>query len=509
MSIRNKIFTGSIIPVIILGICVIISIRGVFERTFQQELEKKGLAIASGISLKATDMILINDKVALHQLLDEIKESNDDISYIFIVDENGMLLIHSFSEGFPVELLKANPIKKGENYRVQPIEAEEDIIDDIAMPIFKGKVGYLHLGVSEKFIKKKLLATTKILTIFLFVALFLCFIITYIIERLITKPIMELIVGVERVSKGDLKHRVRIRSKDEIGKLGIVFNKMLEERNLAEKELTKYQEHLEELVKERTDEVQREIIQRRQKEEELKKYTQELELVNKELDSFTYIVSHDLKEPLRGIESFSQFILEDYQDKLDDKGKDYLKRICVGVSRMKNLVNDLLSLSRISRIRNPYELVDTVKLVNEGIKDLSQIIEERKVEIEIDNELPYIYCDQVKMKEVFYNLISNAIKYNEKAKTEIEIGVKTVEKERVFFIKDNGIGIKKEYFDQIFQIFRRLHGNGEYGGGTGPGLAIVKKIIEEHEGRIWVSSEEGRGSTFFFTIPQRTDGVRP
>lgn len=263
------------------------------------------------------------------------------------------------------------------------------------------------------------------------------------------------------------------------------------------------------------------ITERRQAEERIKQYTKELEAMNEELDSFTYTASHDLKEPLRGIETFSQFLLEDYQDKLDDRGKDYLNRISDSVIRMKNLIEDLLALSRISRIKNPYTLVDSGELVEDVIQRLKFVIEEKNVKIEIDDELPFLLCDEVKMKEVFYNLTSNAIKYNDKPGPVIEIGTR---KETVrgssdspippladsicFFVRDNGIGIKKEHFDLIFQIFRRLHGHKDYGGGTGAGLAIVKKIIDEHQGKIWVESQEGKGTTFFFAIPKKCDSPK-
>lgn len=239
---------------------------------------------------------------------------------------------------------------------------------------------------------------------------------------------------------------------------------------------------------------------------EMQEQKEMFEAINNELDSFTYTVSHDLKEPLRGIETFSKFILEDYSSKLDEEGKNYLKRISAGVGRMRSLIDDLLAFSRISRVRNPYESVDANKLVKDIIKRLRPIIEEKKVKLEIDEELPFIYCDSTKIKEVFHNLISNAIKYNNKPEPIIEVGIVEKDKETkesTFYVKDNGIGIKKEHFDIIFQIFKRLHSRDEYGSGTGIGLAIVKKIIDEHKGKLWVESEEGKGTTFYFTVPKR------
>jgi signal transduction histidine kinase len=233
------------------------------------------------------------------------------------------------------------------------------------------------------------------------------------------------------------------------------------------------------------------ITERRKAEEDLK-------AVNQELESFTYTASHDLKEPLRSLETFSQFLLEDYADKLDDEGKDYLKRIGAGAARMRNLIDDLLALSRISRIKNPYESVDSGQLVKDAVKRLKASLEEKGTKISVDDELPHIHCDATKMKEVFYNLIANAMKYNDKPDPSIEIGIND---QKAFFVKDNGKGVAEEHRDMIFKPFKRGPGAKESSGGSGVGLALVKKIVEEHGGRIWVESEPGKGSTFFFTIP--------
>lgn len=236
--------------------------------------------------------------------------------------------------------------------------------------------------------------------------------------------------------------------------------------------------------------------------EEREKTKKELKMVNQELESFTYTASHDLKEPLRGIETFSQFLLEDYQDRMDDDGKDYLKRIGAGAARMRNLIDDLLALSRVSRIHNPYESIDSGELVKDAVKRLKAVLEERGIRITVDDELPHVFCDTTKMKEVFYNLIANAMKYNDKEDPSVEVGFKDGE---AFFVKDNGKGIEEEYIDSVFQPFKRGAAAKRNDGGSGVGLALVKKIIEEHGGRIWVESTVGKGSTFCFTLPKRKE----
>lgn len=232
------------------------------------------------------------------------------------------------------------------------------------------------------------------------------------------------------------------------------------------------------------------------------KSMKELKEVNAELDKFVYTSSHDLRAPLRGISSFATFLEEDYKDKLDDEGKDYLQEIRKGADRMERLIEDLLELSRISRIRNPYEPVDIRAIIGDVAARLQQEIAAHRVELEVAEHMPTICCDRIKIGEVFLNLIHNAIKFSSKntGKTpKVDVGYSDEGTYHQFYVRDNGIGIAPQYQEQIFQIFQRLHTEAEYAG-TGIGLSIVWKIVEEHDGRIWVDSQLGEGATFYFTI---------
>jgi len=226
-----------------------------------------------------------------------------------------------------------------------------------------------------------------------------------------------------------------------------------------------------------------------------------LEDTNKELDDFTYIVSHDLKEPLRSIDAYSKFIVDDYQDKLGEEGRHYLERIRANAERMKSLIEDLLEISRLKKKGSTIEGVETEELIGEVKMRLEYAIKQKGVEIIIKDKLPKIFCDRVRLAEVFLNLISNAIKFNDKPKPIIEIGYNDKGDFHEFYVKDNGIGIEEEYFDKIFEIFQRL-GKKEDAEGTGAGLTIVKKIIQLHKGKIWLESKIGEGCTFYFTIPK-------
>jgi signal transduction histidine kinase len=227
---------------------------------------------------------------------------------------------------------------------------------------------------------------------------------------------------------------------------------------------------------------------------------------NQELDDFTYVVSHDLKEPLRGIEAFSQILLEEHRDRLDGEAREYLETLVASSQRMKRLIEDLLKLSRIARKRYPYSAVAFGELVQEALGTLAFAIEQSGAEVVVAPDMPTVRCDRVRMAEVFQNLISNALKYRDKERRpRVEIGWRDADSDLVFHVKDNGIGIEEKYFDRIFQIFQRLHRPEEYEG-TGAGLTVCKRIVEKHGGSIWVESRQGQGSTFFFSLPKQARG---
>ncbi len=227
-----------------------------------------------------------------------------------------------------------------------------------------------------------------------------------------------------------------------------------------------------------------------------------LEGINKELDDFTYIISHDLKEPLRSIDAFSKFIADDFKDKVDEQGRFYIERVRMNASRMQNLIEDLLEISRIERKKNLFEEIEAEELIDEVKMRLEYRIEEKNAGIIIKNKLPKVYCDRIRLTEVFANLISNALKFNDKPEPFIEIGSQLKDGFYEFYVKDNGPGIEEQYFDKIFEIFQRL-GKREDNEGTGAGLTIVKKIVQMHKGRIWVESKLGEYTTFYFTIPTK------
>ncbi|MBG1263974.1 ATP-binding protein [Nostoc commune] len=241
--------------------------------------------------------------------------------------------------------------------------------------------------------------------------------------------------------------------------------------------------------------------------DEMARVNLELERSNIELDSFAYIASHDLKEPLRGIHNYSNFLMEDYAEVLPKDGITKLQTVVRLTQRMDDLINSLMHYSQLGRSELSQEVVNLNVLVQQTIDTLKISQPQKPIEFRLPQLLPTICCDRSQISELFTNLIGNAIKYNDKAEKWVEIGF--IESKKVgnkgqishtLYIRDNSIGIAPQHLERIFEIFKRLHPQDQYGGGTGAGLTIVRKIVERHQGKIWVESTPGEGSTFYFTL---------
>lgn len=242
-----------------------------------------------------------------------------------------------------------------------------------------------------------------------------------------------------------------------------------------------------------------EIEQRKKTEKALKDTTVKLTSSNSDLQRFAYVASHDLQEPLRAVSGFVTLISNKHKGQLDEETEGWIKHAVEGSSRMRTLINDLLAYARIESRGKELQRVNTSQALESAKKDLSYAIEESNVKIEAD-ELPEVMGEEGQLTQVFQNLISNAIKFRGKENPVIKVSAKQQDGNWLFSVADNGIGFESEHAERIFVIFQRLHGREEYQG-TGIGLALCKRIVERHGGRIWATSERGVGSTFFFTIP--------
>ncbi len=278
------------------------------------------------------------------------------------------------------------------------------------------------------------------------------------------------------------------------------------ERKQAESEIKQLNESLEHKVRERTaqlsasnTQLQKEIAERQDAEGHLQELTENLKRSNQELEQFAYVASHDLQEPLRAVTSYTQLLSQRYQGKLDAKADKWIAYIVDGATRMQQLINDLLAYSRVGTKGKEFQLTDGNAVVRQTLANLQVAIAEKGAAVTHD-PLPAIMADAGQLVQLLQNLVGNAIKFCGSDVPHVHIYAVQKDADWVFAVRDNGIGISPEYAERIFLIFQRLHSRREYAG-TGIGLAICKRIVERHGGRIWVESQLGEGATFYFTIP--------
>jgi len=280
----------------------------------------------------------------------------------------------------------------------------------------------------------------------------------------------------------------------------------------SERELLRSHEDLEENVAIRTQELFKEVITRRKAEQHLEAITNELRRSNSELEQFAYVASHDLQEPLRKIQAFGDRLRIRCADKLDETSGDYLQRMLTSAGRMRQLINDLLELSRVTSNAQPFSAVDLDQILGGVLSDFELRIAQTEAIVEVD-KLGSIQADPLQMRQLFHNLLGNALKFK-KPGTTPRVGIRAEELPgefpRIrFSVSDNGIGFEEKYLDRIFQVFQRLHSRDEYEG-TGVGLAICNKIVLRHGGHFTAQSLPGQGATFLATLPMaqpRGEGI--
>ena len=346
--------------------------------------------------------------------------------------------------------------------------------------IYQGEnVGAIHIRASLGAMKTRLLRYIGIAAMVLLISIPASILISQRLQQRISRPIAALAETAKTISRDkDYSVRATANSRDEIGHLVLTFNDML----------ARIQEQNAELQRAR-DEMEQHVIAR----------TAQLEAANKELESFSYSVSHDLRAPLRGIDGFSQALLEDYGDRLDAQGKSYLQRVRAASQRMAELIDDMLSLSRVSRGEMKSQAVDLGALAQSVAAELQSADRRRQVEFTIAAGL-VAQGDARLLRVVLENLLRNAWKFTGKNSTaKIEVGVDRQNGQPVYFVRDDGAGFDMAYAEKLFGAFQRLHSSTEFQG-TGIGLATVQRVIRRHGGRVWAESKVGQGATFYFTL---------
>jgi signal transduction histidine kinase len=358
-------------------------------------------------------------------------------------------------------------------------EIEGRLINQLNMRVYEATIlGRKLLDASSDDVTETLEKAGSGIVIIFLLATLITLINSAVTSRTVGSRIKHLRDGAVRFGQGELNRRINLKGRDEFTELSTAFDNMAMNLQKSQQELAHSNAQLEERVKERTA---------------------ELEAANKELEAFSYSVSHDLRAPLRGIDGFSRIMLERHADKVDETGQDYLIRIRNGAVRMGRLIDDMLNLSRVGRIELRKQPVDLSGIARRTVDELRQRDPERMVQVDVAPDL-IVQGDPGMLRMVMDNLLGNAWKFTGKSESaRIEFGVQHQNGECTYYVKDNGAGFDMAYANKLFAPFHRLHKESDFAG-TGIGLVIAQRVVSRHGGSIWAESELGKGATFYFTL---------
>ncbi len=409
-------------------------------------------------------------------LVAKIRPGQKGASYI--VDAGGRVVAHSN----PSVVLRGTRFKPPPNDGVyQGISGEESVLVSKVISF-----GSQHFHIIVEGPVSEALApainTLRIMLAIVIAAFLAAGVFGFVTVRRLVRPVRDIAETAREISEGDLSRRVIVTSQDEFGILANAFNKMTSQ-------LESFINELEKRVAERTT---------------------ELEESNKELESFAYSVSHDLRAPLRHIDGFLGLLKKKLGTSLDNEGRRYIEQASTSALKMGQLIDDLLSFSRMGRQALSFDKLDLNKIVHKVIEELKPDIADRNVNWRLSDLLP-VRGDGPMIQVVLFNIISNALKFTEhREEAVIEIGCRRSESESIFYVRDNGVGFIQDYSERLFGVFQRLHRSDEFEG-TGVGLAIAQRVIHRHGGIIWAEGEPGKGAVFYFSLPSGnpSSGERP
>ncbi len=470
------------------------------DRGYDQSVKSlvTGIVVPIRDQGKTIGVLKINFKI--NHVLNLIATKDiDDLAYVSIARSTGSMIVSSDQDHASLSEGEMHAMKSGQesgwkkdhhhdgdmimgyapvdlpvNARVPTPGEKKGISGEVWKPVS----WYVFVDVSKEKVLMPVKALTKQHYLLLGGVMLFAGLIATLLARSIVRPIRILQKGAGKIQAGNLDHEIALNTPDEMGKLARALNTMA-------RSLINTNTSLEEMVADRT--------------RQLQTRNEQLKQSNEDLQQFAYVASHDLQEPLRMVASYTQLLSERYNDKLDEKANKYIYYAVDGASRMQRLIQDLLSFSRVSTHGRDFEQVPLASIVESMLKQMTVIIRDTGARIIVE-DLPEVKADPSQISQVFQNLISNSLKFCTRERPEIIVSVQKEDSFWRFSVTDNGIGIESEYKDKIFIIFQRLHTRKEYAG-TGIGLAICKRIINRHGGRIWFESTLGKGTVFYFTLP--------
>lgn len=466
---------------------------------YRERVTREMVTQANILGRAVTPALQFNDVDSARRYL-ELFESNESIMAAAIYNERGVL----FADYKLSDESKRSFSGVGSN--VASVEGDS-LIYFTQINANNEIIGFVFVRMRYDFFSN-LYGNLAISAVVMIVALLVSLLFSVRLQRSITEPLKSIVqLSKTLVETKNYSLRAEGDVGGEIGALVDAYNEMLDEVEERKKQLEVFNKELASEIQERL-EAEQALKESEEKimllnahlEQRVRERTMQLEETNKELEAFSYSVSHDLRTPLRAIDGFSLALLEDYNDKLDEEGQDCLARVRQAAQRMGELIDDLLKLSRVTRADMSVQEVDLSKLAEKILEDIWGEDEGREAKIHVTSGLHAI-CDPHLIKIALINLFGNAWKYSSKKPfTKIEFGLRQYDGEPVFFVEDNGVGFDMAYVEKLFGAFQRLHSAADFPG-SGIGLATVKRIISRHRGRIWAESSPGNGTTFYFTLP--------
>ena len=451
-----------------------------FDDTIREPLATISVPVLNRSSGELVYVLVVESRFkAIWDLLNDLELASEE--EVYVINQAGLVVAHRH----PAMVLRGTTIELPEvDGRAEGLSGT-----DVIVARHKLQLGNQELiVVAQQSVSSALELANKNLGVMVsvvFSALALAIILAIFTTRRIVRPIEALATSVWAISGGDFSQRVEVSSRDEVGQLASAFNQMVGDLRTTTTSI---------------DNLNKEITERKRLGEELQKTIAELGRSNAELERFAYIASHDLQEPLRMVASYTQLLEKRYKDKLDADANDFIGYAVDGAKRMQQLINDLLTYSRVGTRGKPFEPADCMTVFEAAVANLDVAIRESGAEVTSD-PLPSVMADEGQLVQLFQNLIDNAVKFHGEELPRIHVSAEQKGDEWVFSVRDNGIGIDSQYLEQVFKVFQSLHG-GKYRG-TGIGLSIAKKIVERHGGRIWLESQPGKGTIVHFTIPAK------